>query len=153
MTTTTKAAKPANYSPEQEAKLSEMWKGGNDTAAIAQALGKSTRSIVAKLSRMFKGTEHEYKAKTHTRKDGAPVQKKEETATLVGNILGLSANDADSLTKCTRVTLQAIFKALANSVPVTPENSPAPVAKVDDSETTFNGDDDENGDENDDENE
>lgn len=135
MTTATKTAKPANYTAEQEAKLSEMWKGGNDTAAIAQALGKSTRSIVAKLSRMFKGTEHEYKAKTHVRKDGTAPQKKEETATLVGNILGLSANDADSLTKCTRVTLQAIFKALANSVPVTAENSPALATKIDDGET------------------
>lgn len=135
MTATTKTTKTVNYTPEQEATLSEMWIKGETTEKIAEALGKSVRSIVAKLSRTFKGTDYEYKAKVNTRKDGAPIEKKNDTADAIGKILQLKENDVDSLTKCTRVTLQAIFKALANSVPVTPENSPALAAKIDDGET------------------
>lgn len=117
MTAATKTAKPANYTAEQETTLSTMWKAGEGVEKIASALGKTSRSVVAKLSRTFKGTEYEYKAKTYVRKDGAKVETKDTTASAIANILNLSANDADSLTKCTRVALAAVFKALADSVP------------------------------------
>ena len=120
---TVKTVKAVNYTPEQEATLSALWIAGESAEKIALVVGKSTRSVVAKLVRMFpKDSENAYKAKSHVRKDGAPVQKKNDTATAIGAVLGLSDNDTDSLTKCTRATLQAIFKALANSVPLTPEN-------------------------------
>lgn len=119
MTATTKTVKAVNYTPEQTVQMIADYAGGKGLAveAIAEKLGKSTRSIVAKLSR-----EKVYVPKVHTRKDGAPVEKKNDTADAIGKILQLNENDVESLTKCTRVTLQAIFKALANSVPLTPEN-------------------------------
>lgn len=122
MTTATKATKAPNYTPEQTAQILADYAGGKGLTveAIANKLGKTTRSIVAKLSR-----EKVYVTKVHVRKDGAPVEKKNDTADAIGKILKLNENDVESLTKCTRVALQAIFKALANSVPLTPENSPS----------------------------
>lgn len=119
MTTATKTVKAVNYTPEQTVQMVADYAAGKGLTveAIAEKMGKSTRSIVAKLSR-----EKVYVPKVHVRKDGAPVQKKNDTADIIGKILNLQENDVESLTKCTRVTLQAIFKALANSVPVTPEN-------------------------------
>lgn len=119
MATTTKTPKTVNYTPEQTVQIVSDYDGGKGLTveAIAEKMGKSTRSIVAKLSR-----EGVYVPKVHTRKDGSPVEKKNETADAIGKILNLAENDTDSLTKCTRKTLQAIFKALATSVPLTPEN-------------------------------
>ncbi len=119
MTATTKTVKAVNYTAEQTAQMVADYAAGKGITveAIAEKLGKSVRSVVAKLSR-----EKVYQPKTHTRKDGAPVEKKNDTADAIGKILQLNENDVESLTKCTRVTLQAIFKALANSVPLTPEN-------------------------------
>lgn len=119
MTATAKTVKAVNYTAEQTVQMIADYAGGKGLTVeqIAEKLGKSTRSIVAKLSR-----EKVYVPKVHTRKDGAPVEKKNDTADAIGKILQLNENDVESLTKCTRVTLQAIFKALANSVPLTPEN-------------------------------
>ena len=147
MTTATKTVKAVNYTPEQTVQMVADYAAGKGLTveAIAAKMGKSTRSIVAKLSR-----EKVYIAKVHVRKDGAPVQKKNDTADIIGKILKLNENDTESLTKCTRVTLQAIFKALANSVPVTPENDKP--GEIDVEGEADDENDDEN-DENDDENE
>lgn len=125
MTTTTKAPKAVNYTTEQVEKMTADYISGVSVEKIAEALGKSTRSIVAKLSRELKGTEHEYKAKTYATKNGEKVQKKDETADAIGAVLKMTEAEIESLTKANKTALVKIFTALANSVPMTSENSPA----------------------------
>jgi hypothetical protein len=109
----------ANYSDDQVARIEQaaVAAGGKINAAVAEMLAvemaKSVRSLVAKASRMGL-----YAAKTYVRKDDTPVQKKDEFATAIGNILRLSEADTDSLAKANRKGLQAIFNALANSTPI-----------------------------------
>ena len=111
---TESAKKPSTYTHEQTAQLIEMYKAGTTVEELAEHFQRSTRSIIAKLSR----EDGVYQKKTYKRKDDTPVQKKNDTADAIGAILGLELNDTDSLTKCTRRALQAIFNALANSKPL-----------------------------------
>jgi hypothetical protein len=120
MTATVKTPKAVNYTIEQTEKMVADYKAGVTVEKIAEMLGKSTRSIVAKLSR-----EKVYVAKTYATKTGAPVQKKDETADAIGLVLKLTEAEIESLTKANKTALVKIFTALANSVPMTPENSPA----------------------------
>jgi hypothetical protein len=53
----------SNYTPEQTAKAVIDYLAGDTVESIAQALGKSARSVIAKLSR-----EKVYVAKTHVSK-------------------------------------------------------------------------------------
>jgi hypothetical protein len=76
-------------------------------------MGKTVRSIVAKLSR-----EKVYVAKTYVSKTGEKPVKKDVTADAIGAILRLSENDVESLTKANKSALKAIFDALANSKPL-----------------------------------
>lgn len=118
MTTTTKTPKAVNYTPEQVEKMTADYISGVSVEKIAEALGKSTRSIVAKLSRELKGTEHEYKSKTYVSKTGAPVTKKDETADAIGAVLKMTEAEIESLTKANKTALVKIFTALANSKPL-----------------------------------
>ncbi len=107
------AEKAVNYTPEQTAQVVADYLAGVSVESIAEALGKSTRSIVAKLSR-----EGVYKKKEYVTKTGEPVQKKDATADAIGAILRLSEADTDSLAKANKRALKAIFDALANSKPI-----------------------------------
>lgn len=107
------AEKALNYTPEQTAKLVADYTAGASVESLAQALGKSVRSIVAKLSR-----EGVYKKKEYKTKNGEAVVKKDAHADAIGAILGLPENDVDSLTKANKAALKAIFEALANSKPI-----------------------------------
>ena len=118
MTTATKAPKAVNYTTEQVEKMTADYVSGVSVEKIAEALGKSTRSIVAKLSRELKGTEHEYKSKTYVSKTGAPVVKKDETADAIGAVLKMTEAEIESLTKANKTALVKIFTALANSKPL-----------------------------------
>lgn len=71
----TKSTKAVNYTDVQTVKLLALYAEGNTTEAIASALGKNVRSIVAKLSR-----EGVYKAKAYVSKSGADVTAKSELA-------------------------------------------------------------------------
>ena len=75
-----KTAKVVNYTPEQTANVVEQYIAGVTVEAIALAIGKSVRSVVAKLSRELKGTDNEYKAKTYATKAGEAVVKKDDLA-------------------------------------------------------------------------
>jgi len=113
---TAKTAKPANYTAEQTAKIVADYTANpaaETVTALAAEFGKSVRSIVAKLSR-----EGVYKKKEYKTKTGEAVVKKDEHADAIGAILGLNENDADSLTKCNKAALRAIFEALATSKPI-----------------------------------
>ena len=107
------AEKAVNYTPEQTAKIIADYQAGVAVEQIAQAMGKTVRSIVAKLSR-----EKVYIAKQYVSKTGEKPVKKDVTADAIGAILRLSENDIESLTKANKSALKAIFDALANSKPL-----------------------------------
>jgi hypothetical protein len=107
------AEKAVNYTAEQTAKIIADYQAGVAVESIAQAMGKTVRSIVAKLSR-----EKVYVAKTYVSKTGEKPVKKDVTADAIGAILRLSENDIESLTKANKSALKAIFDALANSKPL-----------------------------------
>jgi hypothetical protein len=107
------ASKTVNYTAEQTAQMVADYSAGVSVEMIAENLGKTVRSVVAKLSR-----EKVYKAKTYVTKTGEPVVKKDAHADAIGAILRLPENDIESLTKANKSALKAIFEALANSKPV-----------------------------------
>lgn len=96
-------AKNVNYTPEQTLGMVADYQAGLTVEQIAQNLGKSVRSVVAKLSR-----EKVYVAKTYTSKTGEAVIKKDTVADYIGEQLGLSESDTESLTKANKVALKAI---------------------------------------------
>lgn len=95
--------KAVNYTAEQSAKVVADYLAGVSVEAIASELGKSARSIVAKLAR-----EKVYKAKTYVSKTGEAVVKKDTVADYIGEALGLGEADTESLTKANKVALKAI---------------------------------------------
>jgi len=105
--------KTVNYTPEQTLQMVADYQSGVSVETIAQNMGKTVRSVVAKLSR-----EKVYKAKEYTTKTGKPVIKKDAHADAIGAILKLSENEIDSLTKANKTALEKIFQALANSKPI-----------------------------------
>ena len=111
-------AKVVNYTVEQSELVKAQYVAGTDVAEIAMLVGKSVRSVVAKLSR-----EGVYKAKEYVSKTGEKPVKKDAHADAIGAVLKLTEAEIESLTKANKTALVAIFKALANSVPMTPENS------------------------------
>ena len=84
-------------------KMVADYQAGTTVESIAEALGKSVRSVVAKLSR-----EKVYKAKTYTTKTGEAVIKKDAHADFIGEALGLTEADTESLTKANKVALAKI---------------------------------------------
>jgi hypothetical protein len=106
-------SKTVNYTPEQTQKIINDYQNGVSVEQIADNLGKTVRSIVAKLSREKVYIKKEYKTKT-----GESVVKKDTHADAIGAILRLPENDIESLTKANKNALKAIFEALANSKPI-----------------------------------
>lgn len=107
------ASKTVNYTPEQTLKMVSDYQSGVSVEMIASDLGKSVRSVVAKLSR-----EKAYTAKTYKTKTGEAVIKKDAHADAIGAILKMPENDIESLTKANKNALRVIFEALANSKPI-----------------------------------
>jgi len=105
--------KTINYTPEQTAQIISDYQGGLSVESIADNLGKTVRSVVAKLSR-----EKVYIAKEYKTKTGESAIKKDTHADAIGAILRLPENDIESLTKANKNALKVIFEALANSKPI-----------------------------------
>jgi len=105
--------KTINYTPEQTAQIIADYQAGLSVEIIADNLGKTVRSIVAKLSR-----EKVYIAKEYKSKTGETPVRKDIHADAIGAILRLPENDIESLTKANKNALKAIFEALANSKPI-----------------------------------
>jgi len=105
-------AKTANYTPEQTASIIADYKAGITVEAIAECMGKSVRSVVAKLSR-----EKVYIPKTYISKTGEKPVKKDVHADAIGAVLALTESETESLTKANKTALVKIFAALANSKP------------------------------------
>jgi hypothetical protein len=107
------AEKIVNYTPEQTAQMMADYSAGVTVESIAESMGKTVRSVVAKLSR-----EGVYKKKEYVSKTGEKPVKKDAHADAIGAILKLSEGEIDSLTKANKSALKTIFEALANSRPI-----------------------------------
>ena len=106
----------ANYTPEQTVAVCAQYLANPVQAtvdALALALGKTSKSIIAKLSR-----EKVYVPKVYTTKTGEKVQKKDETADAIGAVLKMTEPEIESLTKANKTSLRKIWQALVNSKPL-----------------------------------
>ena len=74
-----------NYTPEQTVQVVALYQSGIAVEQIALDMGKSVRSIVAKLSR-----EKVYVAKVATSKSGEPVVKKDMVADAIAVISSIN---------------------------------------------------------------
>jgi hypothetical protein len=101
-----------NYTPEQTVAMVADYQAGVDVATIAANMGKTARSVIAKLSR-----EKVYKAKEYVTKTGEKAVKKDAHADAIGAVLKMTEAEIESLTKANKTALVKIFAALANSVP------------------------------------
>lgn len=102
-----------NYTAEQTAQVVAEYQAGVSVEQIAETLGKTARSIIAKLSR-----EGVYQAKQYKSKTGEKVEKKDETADAIGAVLRLTEAETESLTKANKTALRKIWQALAESKPI-----------------------------------
>lgn len=102
------AEKTVNYTPEQTIKMVADYQGGVTVEAIAESLGKTVRSVVAKLSR-----EGVYQKKVYVSKTGEKPVKKDTTAEQIGVIVGLSEGEVDSLTKANKTALVKILAVIS----------------------------------------
>ena len=103
--------KTVNYTPEMTTKLVDAYKAAPSAAtvaAFAAEFGKSSKSIIAKLSK-----EGVYKpAKPVGKKGGI---KKADLVDAIVEMVPMPASDADSLSKVTMKALSAIKTALADA--------------------------------------
>jgi hypothetical protein len=97
--------KPVNYTPEQTAQLVVLYKDGTTVETLAQMFGKTTRSVVAKLSR-----EGVYQAKSKT--SGVARVKKAELVDRIANLCNATPEAFDSLEKANHEVLEAILRTL-----------------------------------------
>ena len=94
--------KAPNFTPEQEAAIKAAEPLNQAKArALAEAMGKTERSITAKAVRMGVA----YERKQPTTKAGGKVEKKE---TIVSEISALVSGNLDGLDKAPKVALQAL---------------------------------------------
>jgi DNA polymerase I-like protein with 3'-5' exonuclease and polymerase domains len=100
--------KTQNYTQEQTLAMVAEYLKGTPTDAIAESMGKSMRSIVAKLSR-----EGVYVAKQYVTKTGQQVQKKDQQADQIAVILQLTEAETESLTKANKSVLTKILLAVS----------------------------------------
>ena len=94
-----------NYTAEMTEKVVEMYKAGEAVESIANAVGRTVRSVIAKLSR--EGV-YESKAK-------AAGAKRVTKADMVGKIaeaIGAEAGKLESLEKASHEALELVTKAL-----------------------------------------
>ena len=97
-----------NYTPDQVTQLVTDYNAGTPVEALAEALGKSVKSVVAKLSR-----EGVYKPKTKAT-SGSRVTKADMTKE-AETILDLPEGALDSLQKGTHEALEMLVVALRSA--------------------------------------
>ncbi len=97
--------KTVTYTAEQTADLLEKFASGATVEQLAEAFGKSTRSVIAKLSR-----EGVYKAKTAAK--SARVTKA-DLVTKVADALGVDRKVLESLEKASHEALEVLARETA----------------------------------------
>tara|TARA_Y100000992_G_C21168393_1_gene444609 strand:+ start:52 stop:459 length:408 start_codon:yes stop_codon:yes gene_type:complete len=98
----------ANYTEQQTKEMVAQYEAAptKDTVvAIAEKLGKNTRSVIAKLSR-----EGVYKAQPRTTKRGEPVVLKQELVNVIQEHFG---DEFPSLVKASKVDLQKLIDKIS----------------------------------------
>jgi hypothetical protein len=98
-------ATKTNYTPEQTQALVAGYQAGETVEQLASQLGKTTRSVVAKLSR-----EGVYKAKTKT--TGARVTKA-QLVSFIASKVGAHEEVLESLEKANHEALELLASRLA----------------------------------------
>lgn len=101
------AEKTVNYTAEQTAKMIADYTAGASAEAIAAELGKTVRSVIAKLTR-----EKVYKKKEYTTKTGEKPVKKDTFADEIAELVDLTEAETESLTKANKTALVKIIKAI-----------------------------------------
>lgn len=99
------AEKIVNYTPEQALELVAKYQSGMPVEMIAKSMGKTTRSVVAKLSR-----EGVYVAKT---KQTQPRVKKADLVDRLAQACGVHAEQFESLEKANLEVLEALLVRVA----------------------------------------
>lgn len=94
-----------NYTPEMTKTIVEAYQSGQTVEQIAAETGKSTRSIVAKLSR-----EGVYQAKNKTK--GTNLVRKADLITEIAFSIGTNEELIESLEKATKEALELIARAV-----------------------------------------
>ena len=98
-------ATKTNYTPEQTAQLVTGYQAGETVEQLATLLGKSTRSVVAKLSR-----EGVYKPKSKA--TGQARVKKSELVAMIAAKVGAHEEVLESLEKATHEALELLASRL-----------------------------------------
>ncbi|OQB10729.1 MAG: hypothetical protein BWY21_00012 [Parcubacteria group bacterium ADurb.Bin216] len=101
----TAETKVVNYTPEQTAKAVADYQAGVTVEAIAEAIGKTARSVIAKLSK-----EGVYVAKGKTA--GKRDMLKSEMVAEIAKFVGKTEEQVESLEKATGPALMAILTVL-----------------------------------------
>ena len=91
----------AQYTPEQATQMVEQYTQGVTVEAIATTMGKSVRSVIAKLSR-----EGVYKPKAKA--SGAQVVRKAQLIEAIAARLDVPAERLESLEKATKEALELL---------------------------------------------
>ena len=107
-------ASAKNYTDEMVANMTKQYQANptrETVDALAREFGKTTRSIIAKLSR-----EGVYVAQPRTTKSGEPIIAKSELVSEVATILGVEVDDIASLEKATKVHLKELVARLTQLV-------------------------------------
>jgi|TARA_R100000084_G_scaffold107320_1_gene67069 hypothetical protein len=98
----------ANYTEQQTKEMVAQYEAAptkETVVAIAEKLGKNTRSVIAKLSR-----EGVYKAQPRTTKRGEPVVLKQELVNVIQEHFG---DEFPSLVKASKVDLQKLIEKIS----------------------------------------
>ena len=104
-----KTAKAANYTPEMVAIISGYSNfNGAVAAEIADKIGKSQRSVIAKIKSMGLP----YAVKRPTRKDGSPVSRKADMVAAIAKALDADADELAGLEKATRSALDVLLREI-----------------------------------------
>lgn len=103
-----------NYTDEMVSAMVKQYSAepNLDTVAqLAQDFGKTTRSIIAKLSR-----EGVYKAQPRTTKTGEPVVRKDELVAEIATMLGIDDSTIATVSKATKADLKNLVQRLSEIV-------------------------------------
>jgi len=104
-------SKIVNYTAEVTAEVVERYNAGEAVESIAVAVGKSVRSIVAKLSR-----EGVYKTKAKAKAEKGAVVTKANLIEAIANEIGVASEKLESLEKATKEALALVAGALGAEV-------------------------------------
>tara|TARA_R100000458_G_C8193609_1_gene186489 strand:- start:61 stop:456 length:396 start_codon:yes stop_codon:yes gene_type:complete len=103
-----------NYTDEMVSQMVEEYQQQpnlDTVASLAQEFGKTTRSIIAKLSR-----EGVYKAQPRTTKTGEPVVRKDELVAEIATMLGIDNSSIATVSKATKADLKNLVQRLSEVV-------------------------------------